>query len=110
MALLQHFQGYSGFFKSLDKEYEQTKCRTININLPGKPAPEKVAAITLDEILHPDGPAEVFYQNDSRQTLEPVPSPSYHRANTGPPPEQAIRDTGTGWRTRHHRRADDPLL
>jgi len=74
MELLQHFQGYSGFFKSLDKEYEHTKCRTININLSGKPAPEKIAAITLDEILHPEGPAEVFYQNDSRQTLEPVPS------------------------------------
>ncbi|WP_298741338.1 type I polyketide synthase [uncultured Chitinophaga sp.] len=74
MQLVQHFQGYSGFFKSLDKEYEHTKCRTININLPLKPAPEKIAAITLDEILHPDGPAEVFYQDDSRQTLEPVPS------------------------------------
>jgi acyl transferase domain-containing protein/NAD(P)H-dependent flavin oxidoreductase YrpB (nitropropane dioxygenase family)/NAD(P)-dependent dehydrogenase (short-subunit alcohol dehydrogenase family)/acyl carrier protein len=72
MELLQHFQGYSGFFKSLDKEYEHTKCRTINLS--GKPAPQKVAAIALDEILHPEGPAEVFYHNDIRQTLEPVPS------------------------------------
>jgi acyl transferase domain-containing protein/NAD(P)H-dependent flavin oxidoreductase YrpB (nitropropane dioxygenase family)/NAD(P)-dependent dehydrogenase (short-subunit alcohol dehydrogenase family)/acyl carrier protein len=72
LQLLQHFQGYSGFFKSLDKEYEHTKCRTIN--LADKLSPEKTAAIALDEILHSEGPAEVIYQDDTRQTLEPVPS------------------------------------
>lgn len=72
LQMLQHLQGYSGFFKSLDKEYEHTKCRTIN--LANKLSPEKVAAIALDEILHPDEPSEVIYQNDTRQTLEPVPS------------------------------------
>lgn len=72
LQLLQHFQGYSGFFKSLDKEYDQTKCRTINLS--SKLSPEKIAAIALEEILHPDEPAEVVYHNGSRQTLEPVPS------------------------------------
>jgi NAD(P)-dependent dehydrogenase (short-subunit alcohol dehydrogenase family) len=71
--LLQHFQGYSGFFKSLDKEYEHTTCRTIN--LANKLSPEKIAAIALDEILHPEGPAEVVYDNGQRQTLEPVHAP-----------------------------------
>src|SRR5690606_8789639 len=72
LQLLQRFQGYTGFFKSLDKEYEHTKCRTIN--LANKLSPEKIAAIALDELLHPEGPAEVIYLNDTRQTLEPVPS------------------------------------
>ncbi|GAA0548673.1 type I polyketide synthase [Chitinophaga japonensis] len=72
LQLLQHFQGYTGFFKSLDKEYEHTKCRTIN--LANKLSPEKIAAIALDEILHPEGPSEVIYHNDARQTREPVPS------------------------------------
>lgn len=71
--LLQHFQGYSGFFKSLDKEYEHTTCRTIN--LANKLSPEKIAAIALDEILHPEGPAEVTYLNGLRQSLEPVHAP-----------------------------------
>nr|WP_246197805.1 type I polyketide synthase [Chitinophaga agrisoli] len=72
LQLLQHFQGYTGFFKSLDKEYEHTKCRTIN--LADKLTPERIAAIALDEILHPEGPAEVIYHNNTRQTREPVPS------------------------------------
>jgi len=72
LQLLQRFQGYTGFFKSLDKEFEHTKCRTIN--LANKLSPEKIAAIALDEILHPEGPSEVIYHNNSRQTLEPVPS------------------------------------
>ncbi len=72
LQLLQHFQGYTGFFKSLDKEFEHTKCRTIN--LADKLTPERIAAITLDELLHPKGPAEVIYHNNTRQTREPVPS------------------------------------
>lgn len=71
--LLQHLQGYSGFFKSLGKEYEHTRCRTIN--LASGLLPENIAAIALDEILHPEGPAEVVYHNGQRQTLQPVHAP-----------------------------------
>lgn len=69
---LRHFQGYSGFFKSLDKEYENTKCRIVGFT--GQLPAEAVAAITLKEILHPDSPSEVVYTEKGRQTLELIPT------------------------------------
>lgn len=69
---LRRFQGYSGLFKSLDKEYEQTKFRLVS--LATKQSPKAVADITLNEILNPDDPSEVIYNGDGRQTLELIPS------------------------------------
>lgn len=69
---LRRFQGYSGLFKSLDKEYEQTKFRIVS--LATKQSPEAIAGITLNEILNPDDPSEVIYNGDGRQTLELIPS------------------------------------
>jgi acyl transferase domain-containing protein/NAD(P)-dependent dehydrogenase (short-subunit alcohol dehydrogenase family) len=71
-AMLRHFQGYSGLFKSLDKEYENTKCRVVSLTT--KSAASEIAKITLNEILHPDEPSEVIYDGVNRQTLELIPS------------------------------------
>lgn len=71
-TLLRRFQGYSGLFKSLDKEYENTKFRVIS--LATKQTAKHVAEIALNEILNPDEPSEVIYNGDGRQTLELIPS------------------------------------
>jgi acyl transferase domain-containing protein/NAD(P)H-dependent flavin oxidoreductase YrpB (nitropropane dioxygenase family)/NAD(P)-dependent dehydrogenase (short-subunit alcohol dehydrogenase family)/acyl carrier protein len=70
VQLLRAFQGYNGFIKSLDKEWDHAKCRTINFmsELP----PAAMAAITLDELLHTDEPAEVFYNGTQRHIYEQV--------------------------------------
>ena len=71
-TLLRRFQGYSGLFKSLDKEYENTKFRVIS--LATKQTAKHIAEIALNEILNPDEPSEVIYNGDGRQTLELIPS------------------------------------
>lgn len=71
-SMLRHFQGYSGLFKSLDKEYDTTKCRMIS--LTRKLAPVDVASIALNEVLNADLPSEIIYDGTERQTLELVPS------------------------------------
>lgn len=71
-TLLRRFQGYSGLFKSLDKEYENTKFRVIS--LATKQTVKHVADIALNEVLNPDEPSEVIYNGDGRQTLELIPS------------------------------------
>ncbi|WP_158795359.1 type I polyketide synthase [Pedobacter sp. L105] len=73
ITLLRHFQGYSGLFKSLDKEYENTKCRIVSLTT--KLPEEDIAAITLSELLNPDRPSEVIYHEKMRHTVELVPSP-----------------------------------
>lgn len=72
VKLLRHFQGYAGLLKSLDKEYDQTKCRLVSITsqLPA----DKIAEITFNEILHTDEPCEVVYEGNQRQTVELIPS------------------------------------
>jgi acyl transferase domain-containing protein/NAD(P)H-dependent flavin oxidoreductase YrpB (nitropropane dioxygenase family)/NAD(P)-dependent dehydrogenase (short-subunit alcohol dehydrogenase family)/acyl carrier protein len=72
VKLLRHFQGYAGLLKSLDKEYDQTKCRLVSITsqLPA----DKIASITLNEILHTDEPCEVVYEGNQRQTVALIPS------------------------------------
>jgi len=71
-SMLRHFQGYSGLFKSLDKEYDTTKCRIIS--LTSKLAAADVAGIALNEILNADQPSEIIYDGKKRQTLELIPS------------------------------------
>ena len=71
-ARLRNFQGYPGFLKSLDKEWDHTKCRSIS--LTGSLSPEEIAAITLQEVLHPDEPAEIIYQDGVRHTFQLIPS------------------------------------
>lgn len=72
VKLLRHFQGYAGLLKSLDKEYDQTKCRLVSFTsqLPA----DQIADITLKEILHTDEPCEVIYEGDKRQIMELIRS------------------------------------
>lgn len=71
-TLLRHFQGYSGLFKSLDKEYENTKCRLVG--LTEKLPAAAIAEITLNEVLNLDKPSEIIYTADGRQTMELIPA------------------------------------
>ena len=68
---LREVQGYPGFLKSLDKEWDHAKCRSIS--LTGQLSPEKIPAIILGEILHPDTPAEVIYHDGIRHIFDLVP-------------------------------------
>ncbi|MDN3548142.1 type I polyketide synthase [Mucilaginibacter aquaedulcis] len=72
ISLLRRYQGYAGFFKSLDREYEETKCRVISLGTPM--SSDDIADITLKEILTPDIPSEVIYQDSKRHIMELVPS------------------------------------
>jgi acyl transferase domain-containing protein/NAD(P)H-dependent flavin oxidoreductase YrpB (nitropropane dioxygenase family)/NAD(P)-dependent dehydrogenase (short-subunit alcohol dehydrogenase family) len=69
---LRSVQGYPGFLKSLDKEWETTKCRSIT--LTGQFPADRIPGMIIDEILHPDEPAEVIYNNGSRHTYSLIPS------------------------------------
>jgi len=68
---LREVQGYPGFLKSLDKEWDHAKCRSIS--LTGQLFPEKIPAIILGELLHPDTPAEVIYHDGIRHIFDLVP-------------------------------------
>lgn len=75
ITLLRNFQGYSGLFKSLDKEYENTRCRLVG--LTEKLPAAAIAEITLNEVLSLDKPSEIIYTADGRQTLELIPAELY---------------------------------
>jgi len=72
VKLLRHFQGYSGLLKSLDKEYENTKCRLVSLTT--KLTSEQIAWVTLSEVLNPDEPSEIIYDQQIRQILQLVPT------------------------------------
>ncbi|RLJ72817.1 polyketide-type polyunsaturated fatty acid synthase PfaA [Pedobacter alluvionis] len=71
ISFLRNYQGYSGFFKSLDREYEHTKCRFISLET--KMSPDEITNITLNEILNPDKPSEIIYNDHKRHIMELVP-------------------------------------
>jgi acyl transferase domain-containing protein/NAD(P)H-dependent flavin oxidoreductase YrpB (nitropropane dioxygenase family) len=72
VEMLRLYQGYSGFFKSLDREYENTKCRIVSLET--KMSGEAIASITLNEILNPDKPSEIIYHDQKRQIMELIPA------------------------------------
>lgn len=72
VKLLRNLQGYSGFLKSLQKEWEHAKC--INISLSIQQSTEKIARIALDEILYGDSVPDVVYNKDGRQVFHLVPA------------------------------------
>lgn len=72
VEMLRLYQGYSGFFKSLDREYENTKCRLVSLET--KMTAEETANITLNEILNPDTPSEIIYHGDKRQIMDLIPA------------------------------------
>ncbi|WP_261512668.1 type I polyketide synthase [Chryseobacterium paludis] len=71
--VLRHYQGYSGLFKSLAREFEQTTCRLISLSTTQKM--DQIAEIALKEILAADKPVEVIYKNDQRHKVDIIPSP-----------------------------------
>jgi acyl transferase domain-containing protein/NAD(P)H-dependent flavin oxidoreductase YrpB (nitropropane dioxygenase family)/NAD(P)-dependent dehydrogenase (short-subunit alcohol dehydrogenase family)/acyl carrier protein len=70
---LRHYQGYSGLFKSLAREFEQTNCRLISLNTEQEI--DQIAEITLCEILTTDQSAQVIYIHDQRHKVDIIPSP-----------------------------------
>ncbi|SEJ65859.1 polyketide-type polyunsaturated fatty acid synthase PfaA [Dyadobacter sp. SG02] len=72
VKLLRHFQGYAGLLKSLDKEYDETKCRLVSFT--SQLSADQIAEITFKEILHTDEPCEVIYEGDKRQIMEMIRS------------------------------------
>ncbi|MHA4809439.1 SDR family NAD(P)-dependent oxidoreductase [Flavitalea flava] len=72
VSLLRHFQGYTGFLKSLDKEWEHAQCRTISLDTEA--GPDEIARITLSELVSQDPSTEVVYHNGQRQTIGLIPS------------------------------------
>lgn len=71
VKMLRHYQGYSGFFKSLDREYDQTKCRIVSLET--EMSADEVANITLNEVLNPDKPSEIIYLDYNRHIMSLVP-------------------------------------
>jgi len=71
ISFLRNYQGYSGFFKSLDREYEHTKCRFISLET--KMSADEIANMALNEILNPDKPSEIIYNDHKRHIMELVP-------------------------------------
>lgn len=71
VKMLRHYQGYSGFFKSLDREYDQTKCRIVSLET--EMSADEVANITLNEVLNPDKPSEIIYLDHNRHIMSLVP-------------------------------------
>ncbi|UPK71082.1 type I polyketide synthase [Chitinophaga filiformis] len=78
---LRELQGYPGFLKSLDKEWDHAKCRSISLS--GHVSPEKIPAILLGELLHPDTPAEVIYHDGVRHIFDLIPT----QLSTGDTPD-----------------------
>lgn len=70
LKMLRNFQGYAGFLKSLDKEWEQVQCKTINLET--QLSEERIAEILIDELVLVDDHAEVFYDDTERKTFELV--------------------------------------
>lgn len=73
VSVLRHHQGYPGLFKSLAREFDHTTCRFINLSTSQEV--DRIADITLKEILTNDKPAEVIYKNEQRHKVDIIPSP-----------------------------------
>jgi len=68
---LRSYQGYTGFIKSLDREYDHAKCRTIhfmeNLNMVS------MAELLIEELACMDEPAVIYYNALGRQTVKETP-------------------------------------
>jgi acyl transferase domain-containing protein/NAD(P)H-dependent flavin oxidoreductase YrpB (nitropropane dioxygenase family)/NAD(P)-dependent dehydrogenase (short-subunit alcohol dehydrogenase family)/acyl carrier protein len=72
LSIGQHIQGYSGFLKSLDKEWENTQCRAIHLDT--QLSSGMIAKLIVDELLMKDDQPEVNYHGESRKIKQLVPA------------------------------------
>jgi NAD(P)-dependent dehydrogenase (short-subunit alcohol dehydrogenase family)/acyl carrier protein len=72
VSMGQHIQGYSGFLKSLDKEWENTQCRAIHLHT--QLSSGMIAKLIVDELLMKDDQPEVNYHGESRKVKQLVPA------------------------------------
>ncbi len=70
---LRHYQGYSGFFKSLDRELENTSCRLISLRSAGEK--DRLSKIVIQELLASERCAEVIYKLGKRYCIDMIPAP-----------------------------------
>lgn len=73
ITLLRNLKGYSGFLKSLDKEYEHLNCKKISLS--ARLEVKDIATLVLDEILHTDTHPEVTYFDHGRQSMSMIQEP-----------------------------------
>lgn len=67
----RNFQGYTGFLKSLGREWENVVCRTIHFDT--KLSPEKAAELIVGELLDMDVQPEVAYYAEARMVKRMMP-------------------------------------
>lgn len=72
MNVLRHYQGFSGLFKSLAREFDHTACRLINLSTIQDT--KQIAQIALNEILTTEKQAEVIYKGEQRLRMDLTPS------------------------------------
>lgn len=70
---LRSYQGYTGFIKSLDKEYEHTKCRTVHFM--NELDEIKISGLLLKEMLCNDEPSVIYYKDEQRHTIQEAHHP-----------------------------------
>ncbi|MEM9340429.1 MAG: beta-ketoacyl synthase N-terminal-like domain-containing protein, partial [Bacteroidota bacterium] len=73
IKLLRNLKGYSGFLKSLDKEYAHLSCKKISLST--RLEVKDIATLVLDEILHSDTHPEITYIDNGRQSVSMVQEP-----------------------------------
>lgn len=78
---LRSYQGYTGFIKSLDKEYDQAKCRTIHFMNETKE--DKIPDLLIDEMLCTDEPSVIYYKDNFRHAVKETNDP-LQTANRSP--------------------------
>jgi len=72
---LRAYQGYTGFIKSLDKEYEQAKCRAIHFMQAFDE--EKIPSLLINELLCTDSPSVIYYKDKDRKTIKETNEPLF---------------------------------
>jgi NAD(P)-dependent dehydrogenase (short-subunit alcohol dehydrogenase family)/acyl carrier protein len=78
---LRSYQGYTGFIKSLDKEYDQAKCRAIHFMNETKE--DKIPDLLIDEMLCTDEPSVIYYKDNFRHAVKETNDP-LQTANRSP--------------------------
>jgi len=70
---LRTYQGYTGFIKSLDKEYEHAKCRTLHFMRAIDE--NKIPNLLVNELQCMDEPALIYYNENGRHAVKEMHEP-----------------------------------